>query len=90
MRRYGWLVAFAVVLGLFLTGRQIAWLVTEWAWFREVGYTAVFWARFWMRLLVGVAIGLLFAVAIGVNLVLAQRWTVQRLRRFYPPAGWGL
>ncbi len=87
MRRYGWLVAFAIVLGLFLTGRQIAWLVTEWAWFREVGYTAVFWARFWMRLLVGVAIGLLFAVAIGVNLVLAQRWTVQRLRRFYPP-GW--
>lgn len=87
MRRYGWLVVLAILLGLFLTGRQIAWLVTEWAWFREVGYTPVFWARFWMRLVVGVAIGLLFAAAIGVNLVLAQRWTVQRFRRFYPP-GW--
>lgn len=80
MRRF-WVIAVIVLALLFLFARQLAWVYTEWLWFRELGYTSVFWARFWVRLAVGVVVTAFFAVLIGINLVLAHRFMTWR--RFY-------
>ncbi|GBC98095.1 hypothetical protein HRbin17_00591 [bacterium HR17] len=87
MRRYGWLVGLVVFAVVLLCARQLAWLVTEWAWFREVGYPQVFWTRFWARVAVGLVVGLVFAAGIGINLLLVQRWASRRRWRTYP-VGW--
>lgn len=87
MRRYIWFIVIALAI-VFLFARQLAWFYTEWLWFREVGYPQIFWARFWVKGVVGFLVGFLFAALIYVNLVLARRLITWRSFR-YPGGWWG-
>jgi len=51
---------------------EAAWIVTDWLWFQEVGYTGVFWTTFWTKLLVGGIAGLVFFLFLGGNLYFAE------------------
>ncbi len=88
MRRYLWFIVIALAV-LFLFARQLAWFYTEWLWFREVGYSQIFWARFWVRGAVGFIVGFLFAVLIYANLVFARRLMMWRSLHRYPSDWWG-
>ena len=90
MRRTLWF-ALIVLAVLFLFAKQIAQVYTDWLWFREVGYTGVFWIRFLAKVVVGIVMGILFASLISVNLVLAQRFMTWRRWRHLPSTwGWQL
>ena len=60
-------VALAIVLG------AISGFYTDVLWFREVGFSSVFWSRFWTRLLLAVTFGALFFVIVYVNLLVVRR-----------------
>jgi uncharacterized membrane protein (UPF0182 family) len=42
-------------------------------WFREVGYSDVFWTRFWARFVLAVVFGLVFFVLLYANLLIVRR-----------------
>jgi len=86
MRRFVWVIVIVLVL-LFVFARQLAHVYTDWLWFRELGYTGVFWTRFWAKLVVGTIIGVLFSLLIGLNLVLAQKFMTWRRWRYFA-SGW--
>ena len=52
-------------------------------WFREVGFSTVFWTRFWSRLLLGVIFGAAFFAVLYANLLLVRRLR-PRYRVFSP------
>ncbi len=86
MRRFLWITLVLLAI-LFLFAKQIAQVYTDWLWFRELGYTGVFWLRMLAKVVVGLIVGAFFALLIAVNLVIAQRFiTWRRWQRF--PAGW--
>jgi uncharacterized membrane protein (UPF0182 family) len=60
-------VAVAVVLG------AVSGFYIDILWFREVGYSDVFWTRFWSRVLLAVVFGLAFFVLMYVNLLIVRR-----------------
>ncbi len=72
-RRWPWIITGAIVLLLFFfLGRGI-YIYTEWLWFGEVGYTAVFWKMILTQ--IGLAVGaavVFFAIVYG-NVMLAWR-----------------
>jgi uncharacterized membrane protein (UPF0182 family) len=70
-------VALAVVFGA-LTGFYIDIL-----WFREVGYSSVFWTRFWSRLGLGAVFGVMFFALLYANLLIVRRLR-PRYRVFSP------
>ncbi|MEZ8220788.1 hypothetical protein GG496_000955 [Candidatus Fervidibacteria bacterium JGI MDM2 JNZ-1-D12] len=86
MRRFLW-IALIVLIVLFLFAKQIAQVYTDWLWFRELGYTGVFWLRMLAKVVVGLAVGAFFALLIAVNLVIAQKFITWRRWRHFP-AGW--
>ncbi|MCX7967512.1 MAG: UPF0182 family protein [Armatimonadetes bacterium] len=86
MRRFLW-IALIVLAVLFLFAKQIAQVYTDWLWFRELGYTGVFWMRMMAKVLVGNAVGVFFALLVGINLVIAQKFITWRRWRHFPP-GW--
>ncbi|MDR2861588.1 MAG: UPF0182 family protein, partial [Syntrophobacterales bacterium] len=51
---------------------EVAWIVTDWLWFQEVGYTGVFWTTFWTKWLLGGVAGLIFFLFFAVNLYFAE------------------
>ncbi len=66
-----WLVLGAIALALLfgaLSGFYIDIL-----WFREVGFSNVFWTRFWSRLLLALVFGVAFFVILYVNLLIVRR-----------------
>jgi uncharacterized membrane protein (UPF0182 family) len=67
---------FTLVLGLvvliMLIGRAVT-LYTDYLWMGTVGQTAVFVRLFWVRLALGLGIGLAFFAWLGGNLRLARR-----------------
>ncbi len=87
MRRFVWIALVALLL-VFLFARQLALFTTDWLWFRELGYTRLFWLRFGAKFVVGACIGLVFALFIGLNLVLAQRFMTWRRWRRLPATWW--
>ncbi len=52
-------------------------------WFREVGFSTVFWTRFWSRLLLGAIFGAAFFALLYANLLLVRRLR-PRYRVFSP------
>lgn len=70
-------VALAMVFGA-LSGFYIDIL-----WFREVGYSSVFWTRFWSRLALGALFGAAFFAILYANLLIVRRLR-PRYRVFSP------
>ncbi len=86
MRRLFW-IALIALAALFLFAKQLAQVYSDWLWFRELGYTGVFWLRLLARVMVGLTVGAFFALLIGVNLVIAQKFITWRRWRHFP-SGW--
>ena len=63
------IVVLLATVGFF----EIAWLVTDWFWFQEVKYEAVFWVTLLAKMTVGCIIGAIFLVLFGGNLYLAEK-----------------
>ncbi len=63
------IVVLLAIVGFFET----AWLVTDWFWFQEVKYEAVFWVTLLAKLTLGCITGAIFLVLFGGNLYLAEK-----------------
>jgi uncharacterized protein len=102
--RRRWLLWLILALGaiLLLLG-AISGFYIDVLWFREVGYSSVFWTRFWSRLLLALVFGLAFFMLLYANLLLTRRLrpryrvfspeeeAVERYRQaFEPYARWAL
>ena len=73
----GGVVAAAIVLG------AVSGFYIDILWFREVGFSSVFWTRFWTRLLLALVFGLAFFALMYVNLLIV-RAIRPRYRAFSP------
>jgi uncharacterized membrane protein (UPF0182 family) len=62
-----------LLLLLFLGGGQVIPLITDWLWFGEVGYRAVFATTLTAKLVTGLLFGLAFFLIVFVNLKIATR-----------------
>ena len=71
------LAALALVFG------AVSGFYIDVLWFREVGYSTVFWTRFWSRILLALVFGLAFFILLYANLLLARRLR-PRYRAFSP------
>ncbi len=60
-------VAVAILLG------AVSGFYIDILWFREVGFSSVFWTRFWSRVLLAAMFGLAFFVLMYVNLLIVRR-----------------
>jgi uncharacterized membrane protein (UPF0182 family) len=65
-------VAAVVVAVLALSGR-IFGLYVDWLWFGEVGFTPVFWTRFWWHIVIAVIGFAVFFAIVWPNVELARR-----------------
>jgi uncharacterized protein len=69
-------VTIGVLVGVFLLFTLLGWGVdawTDWLWFQEVDFTAVFTGVLMTRVLLFLSVGLLMALVVGGNLYLAYR-----------------
>jgi len=66
-------VVIAILVFLLLSSNFLAYFYTDVLWFREVGLTSVLWKSIATQLLVGASVGLLVALVVWGNLVLATR-----------------
>ena len=69
--RMGLIILFLVAVAVFF---ELAWLITDWFWFQEVGYEGVFWTTLLAKWTVGGIVGVLFLILFGGNLYLAERF----------------
>ncbi len=79
-RRLGTVIVLGLLVVLFSANR-VAMLVTDFWWFDARGFREVFTTVLTTRVLLGVGFGLLLAVLIAVNLMIARK-----LRPFYVPS----
>jgi len=63
------MVSLVVVVMCFF---KIAWIITDWLWFQEVGYTGVFWTTFKTKWVLGIITGLIFYLLFAGNLYFAE------------------
>jgi uncharacterized membrane protein (UPF0182 family) len=70
------LIAIAVLLVAFAAIPAFATFVTDWYWFRQLGFGAVFTTRLWTELGLGLGFGAFALVVLYVNLRVAQRGVV--------------
>src|SRR3954467_4540906 len=78
MRRLTGLLLFAVFILIFSLGQSVSFY-TDWLWFQEVGYTAVFTTVVGIKLLLPLLSGGLFFLCVYANLKFAAR-TVRGMR----------
>jgi uncharacterized membrane protein (UPF0182 family) len=102
--RRRWLLWLILALGaIVLLLGAVSGFYIDILWFREVGFSDVFWTRFWSRLLLAVVFGVAFFALLYANLLLARRLrpryrvfspeeeAVERYREaFEPYARWAL
>ena len=74
MRQRLWILLAALVLLIFLFGRQAVGLYVDLLWFQEVGYRSVFLKILQTRAALGLALGLAFFAIVYTNLWIARRW----------------
>ena len=67
------LIVFAVLLLLFLLAASLSGLYTDWLWFEQVQYSALFLTVLTTRLWVGAAGTALLFFLLWVNLCVARR-----------------
>lgn len=73
LRRRWWIVLIGIVLLLLVFGARIATFYTDVLWFETIGFVDVFWTLLGTRIGLGLAAGLLMAVLLAGNLLLAKR-----------------
>ena len=83
-RRSKNLLILALVIGAVLGAGTLASLYTDWLWFRNLAFQAVFWRMIRAELTAGILFGLLAALLVGINLWVARRFTPQTLRLGLP------
>jgi uncharacterized protein len=79
-RRRVLLIIAGVVAGLLLAFTALSGFFVDVLWFREVGFSDVFWSILRTKVLLGVAFGLAFFVLLYVNL-----WIVRRITPKFQP-----
>lgn len=77
----------AILLAVVAGSMILASIYTNWLWFSGLEYQSVFWRVIRARVVSGVLFGALAALVLGVNLVVARRFTSQALRVHGSP--WG-
>ncbi|MDO8588151.1 MAG: UPF0182 family protein [Armatimonadota bacterium] len=73
MGRYFWKIVLAVAVVLFLFGGTLLRLYTDWLWFQDVGFAAIFSRTLWIKLALFLASAAAFFVIVFTNLRLARR-----------------
>jgi uncharacterized membrane protein (UPF0182 family) len=83
-RRRRWLLALAavVVLAVILLNVMSGFYI-DLLWFREVGFSSVFWTVFWTKVWLGFLFGALFFVLLYANLLIVRR-LIPPFRTFTP------
>ena len=76
-----YVIVAIVLLGLLFT--IMSQFYVDLLWFREVGYTSVFWTELRTKLLLGVAFGAVFFAVLYVNLLIVRR--IAPTTRFLTP-----
>jgi uncharacterized protein len=72
--RRRWLLWIALAIGaVVVVLGALSGFFIDILWFREVGFSDVFWTRFWSRVTLAVAFGALFAAILYVNLLIVRR-----------------
>lgn len=67
-------IILLVLLVIILSASWLSTFYTDYLWFREVGFTSIFWKVFWTKIWVFFLFGTLFFVILYGNLYLAQRF----------------
>ncbi len=75
-RRVVLLLLVAALVAAFMLFPTLSWFLTEWWWFREIGYQVVFTREITTKLLLFLAVGGLTAVVVYINLRGAQQGLV--------------
>ncbi len=75
MKRTMQVIIGAIILLVLIFGSAMIRLYTDWLWFGEVGYRAVYWTRLTDKALLGLIAGLAFFAIVYVNLWIARRFT---------------
>ena len=73
MRRYLWPIVGAVAFLLLLFGGTLVTLITDWVWFKDLGYTSIFSRMIAIKIALFVVATSLFFIIIYFNLWLARR-----------------
>jgi hypothetical protein len=81
-RRWLLIIGAGIVLALIILS-VLAGFYVDVLWFRELGYSSVFWSVFWTRVLLGTVFGLAFFALLYANLLIVRRIT-PRYRVFSP------
>ncbi len=74
-RRRALIIAGVVVVGILIALAGVSTFYTEILWFRQVGFSDVFWTGIWARVLLGVVFGVIFAAFILLNLWIVKKIT---------------
>jgi uncharacterized membrane protein (UPF0182 family) len=74
-------IGLVVLVGILLS--SLSGFYVDLLWFREVGFSGVFWSVYWSKVVLGVVFGLLFFLLLAANLFVARRLT-PRFRPFSP------
>ena len=72
-RRRGRVVVLAILVALVLSANFLAYFYTDVLWFQEVGFQSVLWKSLGTQFGVGLGVGILVALLVWGNLVLAAR-----------------
>lgn len=73
MRRYIWPIIIAIIALVVIFGGALVGLYTDWLWFSDLGYSAVFTTRLITQIAIGLVMGVLFFAIIYGNLWYARR-----------------
>jgi len=73
LRQRWWLVLGALLIVLLALSTRLATFYTDVLWFRSIGFVRVFWTLLTTQLGLGILAGLVLALLIGSNLMLARR-----------------
>jgi uncharacterized membrane protein (UPF0182 family) len=95
-------IAIAILAGVVVAFTALSGFLVDVLWFREVGYSQVFWTVFRTKVVLGLVFGVAFFVLLYVNLWIVRRVTpryramtpeqeiVERYRMQFEPYAWWL
>ncbi|MDI6891370.1 MAG: UPF0182 family protein [Actinomycetota bacterium] len=64
---------FLLLLFILASLGRVVYLYTEWLWFKEVGFTSVFWVTLLSKLKLALAFGIFFFILLYGNILIARR-----------------